>query len=105
MAILPGAGLRAENPVGPGAGLPASNSLQHPSARETVPRPVGLIVNGRPAPEPALIAGSHDRIFIRRDDLAHAALLPQDTPAGLVIAGQAYVALSAITGLSARLVD
>lgn len=67
------------------------------------PRPVGLMVNGRLSPDPVLIAGMGNALFVRRTDIAQAGLLLPGAPTGPVIAGEEYVALSAMAGLAASL--
>ena len=73
------------------------------SAQAALPRPVGLIINGRLAPDPALIAETHETLVVRRADIVQAGLSLPDALTGPVITGEQYVALSSLAGLAAAL--
>lgn len=76
-----------------------------PASRPDVaePRPMGLMINGRLAPDPVLVAVRPDAIFIRQSDIAQTGLMVPAAHSGLMIAGEHYVALSGTAGLAAAL--
>lgn len=104
-AALPGASAAHAGESGTEAGEGGAFRGERPPARtsQPEPRPVGLMVNGRLAPDPVLIAAMGEALFVRRADVAQAGLLLPGTQAGEVIAGEEYVALSAMAGLAATL--
>jgi outer membrane usher protein len=103
-AILAPSGARVEE-NGPDAGAGGVPGSERPDGpRDTSqPRPVGLIVNGWLAPDPVLIAGTPEALLVRQADMAGAGLRLPDATAGRVIAGEHYVALSSVAGVTARL--
>ena len=64
---------------------------------------MGLVVNGRLAPDPVLIAGTPDALLVRWADIAATGLRLPEATIGPVIAGEHYVALSSVAGVTARL--
>lgn len=95
----------AEEMAPPGFGEQVTPLAIEAASQECAPRPVGLIVNGQLAADPILIAGSSRRVLVRREDLVQSGLLPPAGTADLYIDGQAYVAPSAIDGLTVQLAD
>lgn len=65
--------------------------------------PVGVTVNGRAMADPALVLPTAAGLLVRRDDLARWGLVVPESPGTITIGADAFVALSAMPGLSARL--
>lgn len=87
----------------------ASITAAHERADERRPlpdsRPVGLMINGQLAPDPVLFIDAGNVLLVRQADVAQAGLLLPGVQADAVIAGEAYIALSATAGLAATLDD
>lgn len=106
VAILAPSGVCAEE-GGPDAGANGAFSSELAADRHEAaePRPVGLMINGRLAPDPVLIAVTQKALFVRRADVLQAGLLLPGAQTGPLFAGEEYVALSAMAGLAATLVE
>lgn len=69
------------------------------------PQPMGVMINGRPATEQALVVVVGRTLYMRLADFENVGLLPRNLRTALVVSGQDYVALSAIPGLEASVVE
>lgn len=87
--------------AGNAAALPTTAS---PGVAATV-RPVGLVINGREARDPVLIAEAQPDLLVRSADLGRVLPLPQAAGVPLRINGDDYLSLSAVAGIAARLSD
>lgn len=65
--------------------------------------PVGVVVNGRPLPEPALIVARGGQLYVRADDMRGWGMDLREPPAPLMLDDDAYIPLAAIKGLVASL--
>jgi len=104
VTILAPSGIKAEENR-PGGIADSAFPSELPLGRGEVsqPRPVGLMINGRLAPDPVLIAEAPEALFVRRADVAKVDLRLPDALADLMIAGEYYVALSSMAGVTARM--
>lgn len=76
-----------------------------PGGQPDQPRPVGLTINGKTTPDPVLVARWGEAVLVRRTDLARSLDVSPGTHAQRIIAGEPYVVLAAMDGLTARLSD
>jgi outer membrane usher protein len=67
------------------------------------PMPVGVTINGRPLPDPALIVLSGPRLMVRASDLANWGIALPSGLAPVTLGGEGYLPLDALPGLAARL--
>ena len=95
--------LRAEDASG--GAVPANRARPDGRSELPQPKPVGVMINGRPTPHQALVVVRGDALFIRRSDLALTGLILPQLASAFALSGQEYVALPVVGGVSAALED
>ncbi len=104
-AMLGAPGLHAEESgSGRGAATAVPGPARHAARSETLrPQPVGIMINRRLTPHQALVVTAGGTLFVRRADLAETGLALGGLASAFVLAGQDYVSLAEVEGLSASL--